>query len=147
MNRIIALVHVKQYFLCVLPILWRIWHISGRFDQHLSLLLFLKTEIQHRAGILVLVRVLWVTISKLNWQFWQSFFKYVFKSSSNFYPIEITWRKMASSVCLKPVSMDVTWRLHTLWHFTVPVNWFSKMHAHNSNSGHVLRCRRNVWRV
>ena len=78
-----------------------------------------KTEIQDRAGILVLVRVLWVRIPKIYWQFWQSFFKYSFKSSSNFYPIGITWRKMARAVCLQPVSME-TWRLHTLWRFTVP---------------------------
>ena len=44
---------------------------------------------------------------------------YTFKSSSNFYPIGKTWRKMARSVCLKPVSME-TWRLHILWRFTVP---------------------------
>ena len=34
-------------------------------------------------------------------------------------PTEITWKKMARSVCLTPVSM-VMWRLHTLWLFTVP---------------------------
>ena len=78
-----------------------------------------KTEIQDRAGILVLVRVLWVRIPKIYWQFWQSFFKYSFKSSSNFYPIGITWRKMARAVCLQPVSRK-PWRLHTLWRFTVP---------------------------
>ena len=41
-----------------------------------TLLWFRKTEIQDRAWILVLVRVLWVTISKIYRQFWHSFFKY-----------------------------------------------------------------------
>ena len=88
------------------------------WSTFVTLLWFRKTEIQDRARILVLVRVLWVTISKIYWQFWHSFFKYTFKSSSNFYPTEITWRKMARSICLKPVSMER--RLHTLWRFTVP---------------------------
>ena len=83
------------------------------WSKFATVLWFHKTEIQDRAGILVLVRVLWVKISKIYWEFWQSFFKYTFKSSSNFYPIGITWRKIARSVCLKPVSMEI-WHLHTL---------------------------------
>ena len=56
MNRMITL--VIQYLLRVLP-MGKIWHISGKFDQHLSLLLwFRKTKIQDRTGILVVVRVL-----------------------------------------------------------------------------------------
>ena len=43
---------------------------------------FRKTEIQD------FVWVLWVTISQIYWQFWHSFFKYTFKSGSNFHPIE-----------------------------------------------------------
>ena len=100
----------------------KIWHFSGKFDQHLSLYCGFvkpKTEIQDRAGISVIVRVLWVTIYKIYWQFWHSVFKYTFKSSSNFYPIDVTWRKMARSICLKPVSLE-TWRLQTLWRFTIP---------------------------
>ena len=55
--------------------------------------LWRKTEIQNRVWIFVLVRVLWVMISRIFWQFWHSFFKFMFKSSSNFYPIGITWWK------------------------------------------------------
>ena len=45
----------------VLPMV-KIWHLSGEFDQHV---LFRKTKIKDRVGILVPVRVLWVTISKI----------------------------------------------------------------------------------
>ena len=58
---------VIQYFLSVLPMV-KIWHFSGKFNQHfitfVTVLKFRKTEIQDRAGISVLVRVLWVMISK-----------------------------------------------------------------------------------
>ena len=66
------------------------------WSTFVTVLWFHKTEIQNSAGILVLVRVLWVTISKIHWQFWHSFFKYTFKSNSNVYTIGITrgekWR-------------------------------------------------------
>ena len=80
---------------------------------------FHKTKIQDRARILDLVRVLWVTISKVYWQFWHSFLNYTFKSRSIFHPIWMTWRKLVHSVCLKSVSRK-PWHLHTLWRFTVP---------------------------
>ena len=70
-----------------------------------------KSKITDGTGILVLVRVLWDMISKIFWQFWHSFFKNALENCYNFNPIEITWRKMVRSVCLKPVSM-ATWRLH-----------------------------------
>ena len=76
-----------------------------------------KTEITDGTRILVLVRVLWHMISKIYWQFWCSFFKNVLESSYNFNPVEIMWRKMVRSVCLKPVPIAV-WRLH-IWPFTV----------------------------
>ena len=77
-----------------------------------------KTKIQDRVWILVLVRVLWVRISRI----WHSFFNFTFKSSSIFYPIGITWRKWRRSVCLKPVSRKL-WHLHALWRFTSPANY------------------------
>ena len=99
----------------VLP-MGKIRHFSGKFDQDLSLYCgSIKPKFQTGLGDWFL----WVMISKIYWQFWHSFFKNTYESSYNFYPIEITWRKIEHSVCLKPVSME-TWRLHTLWHFTVP---------------------------
>ena len=93
------------------------WDFSGKFDQHLSLYCgSVKPKFKTRARILVLVKVLWVTIAKIYWQFWHSFVKYTCKN--NFYSIEIMWGKMARSVCLKPVSVE-TLCLHTLWRFTV----------------------------
>ena len=81
-----------------------------------------KTKITDRTEILVLVRVLWGMIFKIYWQFWHSFFKNALESSCNFNPIEIMWRNMVRSVCLKPVLMAM-WRLHTLRRFTVPAYW------------------------
>ena len=89
------------------------------WSTFVTLLWCSKTKITNGTGILVLVRVLWDMISKIYWQFWHSFLKNVLESIYNFNPIEITWRKMVHSFCLKPVSM-ATWRLHTLWRFTVP---------------------------
>ena len=83
-----------------------------------------KTEITDGTGILVLVRVLWDMISKIHWQFLHSFFKNALESSCNFNPIEIMWRKLVCSMCLKSVPM-ATWRLHTLWRFTVPAYYHS----------------------
>ena len=48
------------------------------WSTFVTVLWFRKTEIQDRAGILVFVRVLWVTISKIYWQFWHSFFIFTF---------------------------------------------------------------------
>ena len=76
----------------------------ANYDQHLSLLWLRKTKIQDRIWTLVLVGVLWITIPRIYWQFWQSFFKLTFRSSSTFfYPIGITWRNGVGPVCLKPV--------------------------------------------
>ena len=74
----------------------KIWHFSGKFDQHLSLY-YGSIKPKFRTGLGYWF--LWVMISKIYWQFWHSFFKYTFKSSSNFLSIGITWRKMARSVC------------------------------------------------
>ena len=99
---------------------WQIW------PTYVTVLCFRKNhDSRYRAGILILVRVLWVTISKFTDNF-GSFFKYTFQNSSNFYPTEIMWRKMAHSVCLKPASMEA-WCLHTLWCYTVP----AKMKQYN----------------
>ena len=122
MNRMIPL--VIQYLVCVF-LMVKIWRFSSKFDQSLSLYLwFSNTEIQDRTRVMVLVRVSWVTISRIYWQFWHSFFKYTFESSFNIYPIEITWRKMVRTICLKPVSM-ATWHLHTLLHFIVPLPYYT----------------------
>ena len=92
---------------------WQIWSPS------VTVLWCSKTKISDGTRILVLVRVLWDMISKVYWQFWHSFFKNALESSYNFNPIEITWRNLVRSVCLKPVSIAM-WRLHTLWCFSVP---------------------------
>ena len=76
------------------------------WSTFVTVLWFRKTKIKNRAGILILVRVLWVTISKIYWHFWHNFFKFTFKRSSIFYPKEITGRKMARSVCLDPCSAN-----------------------------------------
>ena len=89
------------------------------WSRFVTVLWFCKTNIPDWTGTLVLVRVLWDMISKIYWQFWHSFFKNTFENSYNCYPVEIMWRKMVRSLCLKPVSIE-TWCLHTLWHFTVP---------------------------
>ena len=65
-------------------------------------------------------RFLWDMISKNYWQFWQFLQKYTWKQYSCI-PIEVMWRKMVCSVRVKPMSV-ATWRLHTLWCFTVPAN-------------------------
>ena len=54
------------------------------WSTFVTVLWFRKTEFQDSAGILILVRVLWVTISKIYWQFWHGCLKYTFKSSSTF---------------------------------------------------------------
>ena len=84
-----------------MPLQWQIW------STFVTVLWCSKTKITDGTRILIIVRVLWDMISKIFWQFWHSFFKYAKKleSSYNFNPIEITWRKMVCSVCLKPVSM------------------------------------------
>ena len=69
-----------------------------------TVLLFPKTEIEDRAGILIPVRVLKVMISKNYRYLWHSFFKYIFGSSYIFYPIGITVGEKVLSVCLEPVS-------------------------------------------
>ena len=53
-----------------------------------------KTKITDGTRILVLVRALWDTISKIYRQFWHNFFKNALQSKYNLNPIEITWRKM-----------------------------------------------------
>ena len=112
---------VIQYLQCMLPIV-KIF--SGKFYQHLLLYCgSVKQKFKSGPGYWFL-RVLWFTISKKYWQVWHSFFKYTLKSSFNFYPIKITWRKMAHSVCLKPEK--TTGHLYTLWHFTVPAYLLSR---------------------
>ena len=111
MHRMIAL--VIQYLLCVCY-QWQIWHFSGKFNQHLSLYCgSAKPKFETGPGYWFLW-VLWVTISKMYWQFWQSFFKYTWQNSSNFYPIEITWRKVERSVCLKPAYI-MTFHCTSVW--------------------------------
>ena len=81
-------------------LLWVIYHPATGFTNgkdiavqlhiwstFVMLLWLRKTEIQDRVWILVLVRVLWVMISRIYWQFWHSFFKFMFKSSSFFIPL------------------------------------------------------------
>ena len=92
---------------------WQIW------STFITVLWCSKTKIIDETGILVLVRVLWDVISKLYWQFWQSFFQNALESSYTFNPFEIMWRKIVRSVCLKPVSV-ANMTFATLWSFTVP---------------------------
>ena len=107
----------RAFLLCVLP-LRKIWHYSGKIRSTFVIVLwFSKTEITDGTGILVLVRVLWDVISKIYWQFRHCFLQIRLEICYNFCPIEITWRKMVTFSL--PVSM-ATWRLHTLWRFTLP---------------------------
>ena len=60
-----------------------IWHFSGKFDQHLSLYCgSVKAKFKTGPGYWFLL----VTISKLLWQFWHSFLKYLFKTTVSFLP-------------------------------------------------------------
>ena len=94
----------------------KIRHFSGNiWSTFVTVLWCSKTKITE-GTILFLVRYDF----EIYWQFWYSFFKTAVVSSNNFYPIEITWRKMVHSVCLIPVSMGM-WCLLTSWHFTLPV--------------------------
>ena len=69
------------------------------------------TEIQDRAWILVLVRVLWVRISRICWQFWHNFFKFMFRSSSIVLSHWNNVEKMATvQFVWKPMSKK-KWRL------------------------------------
>ena len=52
--------------------------LQQQFWSFVTVLWFCKIKIQETAKMLVLVIVLWVTISKVYWQFWHSFFKYTF---------------------------------------------------------------------
>ena len=111
---------IMQHLLCVLP-MKKIWHFNGKFDQDLSLYCgSVKSKFQIGLG----GRFLWESCelwSPIYWQFWQFLQKYIWKHLYNFYPIELTWRKIVvHSVCLKPVSMEMRC-LHTLWRFTLPV--------------------------
>ena len=103
----------------------KIWYFSSKFDQHLSL--YCRAE-ETGPGYWFL----WEScgmISKIYWQFWHTFFKNVLESNYNFNPIEILWRKMVRSVCLKLVSMAM-WRLHTWQHFTVPAYWITSLNLY-----------------
>ena len=75
---------------------------SQIFNQHLSLYCG-SVKPKFKTGILVLVRVLWVKIIKICWQFWHSFFKFTFKSSSIFIPLGKRRENGDGQVCLKPV--------------------------------------------
>ena len=70
---------------------------------------------------MVLVKVLWVKISRIYWQFWHSAFKFTFKSSSIFHiPLEKHGEICDGSVCLKPLSINetVTFAYIMTFHFT-----------------------------
>ena len=99
---------------------WLRYCFSGKFDQHLLLnLWFSRTEITDGTWILVLVRVLWDTISKIYWQLWHSFFKSTLENSYNFYPIEITWRKISTfSLFDTSDNGNVTFAYILPFHFT-----------------------------
>ena len=121
---------------------WERYSISvAIFDQHLSLYCgAVKPKLQKGPYCF-----LWDMILKIYWQFWYSFFKTAVVSSNNFYPIEITWRKMVHSVCLIPVSM-IMWCLLTSWRFTLAVYELHK--AMNFNFVQVfMQCTNciNTW--
>ena len=112
MNRMIMLIF------CVCIPMVKIWRFSGKFDHHMSLLWFCKTKIKDGAGILVLVKVLWVTIPKIYWQFWHSLFACTIKSSSIFYLNGILWRTTRS--CFFETSVKETVTFTYIMTFTVP---------------------------
>ena len=130
-----------QYLLFVLPMGKDMALQRSIWSRFVTILWFHKAEISDRDGRSVLVRALWITISKINWQFWHSFVKNIIESSYNFYSNDITWRKTVRSVCLKPVSME-TWRLHTLWRFTLSAyrrqNLNEKQHIHGFTENNLL---------
>ena len=103
-----------------------------------------KTKITDGSRLLASVRVLWDIISKIYWQLWHSFFKNALESSYNFNIIEITWRKMARSVWLKPVSL-ATWCLHTSTYNVK--RWTSRAWWRKSNVLHGVLTRQLVCDV
>ena len=100
--------------LCVLQVV-KIWHFSSKLDQ-LLWLFCPENQLKSEVMILILVRVLWGTISKIYWQIWQSFFKCTFKSSFIFYSsgvmcrkwhIQFVWNQCQGNhdVCMHDVSL------------------------------------------
>ena len=115
MNRIIPL--VIQYLHCVLHTV-KIWHFRGKFDQYLSLFCgSVKPNFKTGPGYWFLCKSCELRFPKFTDNFGTVSSNIHLKAV--FYTIEITWKKMSRSVCLKPVSM-ATWSLHTLWCFTLP---------------------------
>ena len=107
-------------FLCmhVLPMVKM--NFGSKFDECLSLhCAFVKPKFKTAGISLVVVRIFPVMISKIYNLFWPIFFfKCSVKSSSIFYPIGITWRKMARWVCLKPVKEIVMFAYIMTFHCT-----------------------------
>ena len=92
----------------------RIWHFRGKYDQHLSLYCS-KTKIQDRAGILVLVRVLWVRISKIYWQFLQFLQIYILKQ----FKFLSHWNNMEKNGAFSLFETQCHWKRDICIHYDV----------------------------
>ena len=115
--------------MCVLP-LRMIWHGSGKFDQYLSLCCNeFKLKLQTGPGYWFMWESCEIWFPKFTDNF-GSFFKNALERSCNSNPIEITRRKMVP-FCY--------WRLHILWHFTVPAYRPFQMRAWSCITSHPLR--------
>ena len=95
---------------------------AANWSTFVNVLWSSKTKITDGIGILVLVRVLSDTVSKIYRQLWHNFFKNTLENLLQFLSHWNDMEKNGTSVCLTPVSM-ATWCLHILWCFTVPVFW------------------------
>ena len=105
MNRMIAL--VIEYLLCVL-LMVKIWHLRGKFDQHLSLYCgSVKPKFKIGPGYWFL----WESCELWFPKFTDNFGTVSLKTVLIFIPLKKMGRKPARSVCLKQVSME-KWRLH-----------------------------------
>ena len=125
MNRMIA--RLIQQLVCVtnekdMACQQQIW------STFVAVLWCSKTKITDRTGILVLVRVLWDTISKIYWKFWYSFFKNAPESRYNFNQIEITWRTRrfsnhVSRLLLQSHTFAIIILLHLKIHQSMWIHW------------------------
>ena len=127
MNRIIMTIVLIFY---VLYQWWRYSRSVANFNNIYIVLLHRKTKNQDRVWVLVLVRVLWVTISIIYWLFQHSLFKLTFKTSSIFYPIRIPRRKWRrSSLFETRVRETMTFAYIMTFHFSSKIRERPKLYV------------------
>ena len=103
-----------RYLLCV-SLMVTMWHFSSKFDQQLSLYCgSVKPKFKTGPEYWFLWESCELRFPKFTDNF-GSFFKYTFKSSSNFYPIGITWKKWR----IQFVCNQCQWKCDVCIHYDV----------------------------